>query len=67
MPSLHIYHKYSVFPSDISEFGTVCCNVLTLSTLSGYIKCADGNNTVNALKEEKEMIGEFLVNGFYYE
>ena len=66
-PSLHIYHKITNQPASVAELGTTCCKQYTLSALTGYVQCADGNNSVNALKEEKEMISEFMTSGFYIE
>lgn len=41
-------------------------NVL-ISTLSGYVKCLDGNVDLSCTDTEKEKIKQYLENGFYYE
>lgn len=52
----------------LSEFGRPLLESVVLNTLSGYIKCADGEiNTVPAYREELEQIGTYLTGGFYYE
>lgn len=65
---LHAYRKREERDANTrAELGTTCYQSLQLSSLSGYVLCADGEITVNALGEEKQMLSEFLTTGFYME
>lgn len=65
---LHAYRKREERDANTrAELGTTCYQSLQLSSLTGYILCADGEITVNALGEEKQMLSEFLTTGFYME
>lgn len=50
-----------------TEFGRPLYQAKTISSLSGYIKCADGDHDVSAYEQEKSMISNYLTGGFYYE
>lgn len=52
---------------DVAEFGKPLYQVKQLNTLSGYIKCADGEVEAAALDEELTMIADYLTNGFFFE
>lgn len=56
-------------PADqaIDEFGTPVCKPLQLSTLSGYIKCQDGDVACAGTETELAEIERFLTGGFFYE
>ena len=55
--------------SNNTEFGRPLCKTKTLSTIPGYIKCADGDNDAvgGMYIEEREEVGQHLTNGFFYE
>ena len=62
-----------VFP-DYTKFGYPCYESAKISTLSGYVKCDtalfmgtawNGENIYPTL-EERQMINEYMINGFYY-
>lgn len=56
-----------VTESAASECGLPLAKNVTLSTLSGYVLCANGNvNTVGS-KSEKDAIEAYLTTGFYIE
>ena len=52
---------------DNTEFGRPLCQVKTLSTLSGYIRCGEDDHAFSATKTETDEINRFLKSGFFYE
>lgn len=52
---------------DLSEYGRPLCQVKTLSTLSGYIRCGEDDHSFVATKAETEEINRYLKSGFFYE
>ena len=55
---------------DNSEYGKPLYEVKVLSTIPGFIKCGDGECSAVGdfmFEGEREAVGEFLVNGFFYE
>lgn len=52
---------------DNTEFGRPLCQVKTISTLSGYIRCAEDDHAFSGTKTETEEINRFLKSGFFYE
>lgn len=60
---------YPSVETDPDEQGYALCEVKLLSSLSGYILCADGDvgNIEWATKTELEQISEYLTGGFFYE
>lgn len=60
---------YPSVSTDPTEQGYALCEVKLLSSLSGYILCADGDvgNIEWATKTELEQISEYLTGGFFYE
>ena len=62
---------YTVFRQIVNEDkanrGRPLCQMKTLSTLSGYIKCADVHVDISCYDIEKNLITEYLQSGFYYE
>lgn len=65
----HILHvlQYDRPDTDEAEFGQPLYKVKTLNTLSGYVKCADGEVACNANEEEHSQLEAFLTGGFFYE
>lgn len=63
-----IYQNTYFAPENAAEFGHPLYDTQTLSSLSGYIKCADGDCEINgATLQEMQAISGFLTNGFYLE
>lgn len=58
---------YGVPEEDIVERGRPLCEIKTISTLSGYVLCADGDINANATENELKEIEAFLTGGFFYE
>lgn len=50
-----------------TEFGRPLYKVKTISTLSGYVKLADGDVACNGTEEELAQLETFLTGGFFYE
>ena len=53
--------------ADNTDHGKPLMQTKTISTLSGYIKCADGHFAGACYESERAEINNYLVNGFYYE
>lgn len=57
-----------VMDDDNPEFGRPLCKVKAISTLSGYVLCADGEvPAAGATQSELADIESYLTGGFYYE
>ena len=53
---------------DNAENGKPLCENTQINTLSGYIKCLDGDiDIAGCMKQELDIINEHLTNGFFYE
>jgi hypothetical protein len=52
---------------DPDEKGRPLCAVRTISSLSGYVLCADGEVVCNATDAEHAELEAFLTGGFFYE
>lgn len=59
--------RYNIVDEDLPERGRPLCSMRTLNTLTGYVKCADGDHNIAALEGEKEAISSYLTGGFFYE
>ena len=53
--------------SNNNEFGRPLYKTKTLSSIPGFIKCADAEHDVTAYESEKQEIGNYLEAGFFYE
>ena len=65
-----IFRSTEFVDEENSEFGKPLYQTKVLSTIPGYIKCADGECSAVGdfmFEGEREAVGEFLVNGFFYE
>lgn len=66
--SSRLYSRRHTFAdSHVSEFGRPLYKVRTISALSGYVKCGDGDISLPAFEEEIKRVGEYMTGGFYYE
>ena len=52
---------------DNTEFGRPLCQIKTISTLSGYIRCGEDDHAFSGTKTETDEINRFLKSGFFYE
>lgn len=62
-----IQYLYPVPELDEEEVGAPLMKRKQLSTLSGYVLCADGEVEVEATEEEHRELEAFLTGGFFYE
>ena len=52
---------------DPTEIGKPLCEMKTLSTLSGYIQCRDGDISAPGTASELAQLESYLTGGFFYE
>lgn len=65
-PVLMVEHLRLV-EEDNTEFGRPLCDIRTINTLSGYIKCGNADHAFAGTDYERQTINEFMRNGFFYE
>lgn len=58
---------YSQVDRDLADHGAPLMTTKQISTLSGYIKCADAHFDGACMDIEKDMINGYMESGFYYE
>lgn len=58
---------YDIANEDRASRGRPLCDVKTISTLSGYIECADADPAISCTDSEQSEIVGYMNNGFYYE
>lgn len=64
----HLVSEFTHIASeDIDKIGRPLYEARTISTLSGYIKCANGDVPTSLTSSEEEYINNMLTGGFYYE
>lgn len=52
---------------DIPEYGRPLCTTKTISTLSGFVLCRDGDISAPATQGELDQIAAYLTGGFFYD
>lgn len=57
----------TVANDDNTDKGRPLCQVKTINTLSGYIKCSDAHFVSPCLASERAKVEEFMDSGFFYE
>ena len=65
-PALVVEH-YRIADEDNADLGRPLMAPRTLSTIPGYIKCAEGHFAGACFENEREKIDNYLVSGFFYE
>lgn len=50
-----------------SVYGRPCCRNLTISSIPGYIKCANASVPIPSLGKDRDIVNAYLNGGFYYE
>ena len=65
-PYLEVLQFTAVENNNIEQ-GRPLMKTVTLNTLSGFIKCADGDCNIPSLETEKMAISSYLTGGFFYE
>ena len=58
---------FKVVDEDISHRGRPLCELRQLSTLSGYILCAEGDIDISCYDNERKEIVRYLTEGFFWE
>ncbi len=59
--------RHNLVAEDRAEIGRPLYALRTISDLSGYISCVDGEHDIEALENEKSQISSYLTGGFFYE
>lgn len=63
-----LYSYYWTVPDlDDEEIGRPLMQIKTISSLSGYVQCSDGELDTSARPEEYVRLQSFLTGGFFYE
>ena len=62
-----VAYNYTVPELDNDEVGKPLMQTKTLSSLSGYIQCADGEIVCDATDAEHQQLEAFMTGGFFYE
>lgn len=65
-PSLNAIFRTPV-EENVTENGRPLCQNRVINTLTGYIKCMEGDVPTGGTAEEDRQIKDFLESGFYYE
>lgn len=65
-PELVVEH-YRIADEDLADLGRPLMETRAISTLSGYIKCAESHFAGNCYEEERTRINAYLIGGFFYE
>ena len=58
---------YKIVDENLSHKGRPLCEERTISSLSGFIMCAEGDVDISCFEEERKRIANYLVSGFYWE
>lgn len=58
---------YDTVEENNTEKGRPLCKIKTISSLSGYMECAEGDLEIAGTAEEMAEISAFLTGGFFYE
>lgn len=59
--------EYGTKEYPTTVYGRPCCRNLTLSTIPGYILCANASISIPGYSSEKDAVNGYLNGGFYYE
>lgn len=64
----HLTAQYFVIADeDNEEFGKPLCEIRTINTLPGFIKCRDAHVDFSCYKDEKTRILNYMISGFFWE
>lgn len=55
-----------IVDADDAELGRPVSQLKTLSTLSGFVQCADGDLQISGFPEERRELRRYLTTGFFY-
>jgi len=62
-----IEQYYLIADEDLTHRGRPLCENRLISTLSGYILCAEGDLDISCYDNERKEIARYLTTGFYWE
>lgn len=65
-PSMTVDHIL-IADENNAEVGRPLCTLKTINTLSGFIKCGEVSINYSCFDNEKKLIHEYLMNGFFWE
>lgn len=63
---LYAFYR-TIVNEDNAHLGRPLCQVKTINSISGYIKCCDAHAEISCLSDERSLIADYMNNGFYYE
>ena len=58
---------FRVVDENVAHKGRPLCKLRQISTLSGFVMCAEGEIDLNAYDSERAEVSKFLVEGFFWE
>lgn len=58
---------YRLVSEDRQQLGRPLCAVRILKNIPGYILCRNADVNISCFEQERSLIGQFLVTGFFYE
>lgn len=65
---IQLFYRYlDPTDADVPEIGEPVCKVLTISALSGFVQCRDGEISAPGTAAELQQIESYLTGGFFYE
>lgn len=66
-PPILVCEYRRLVDEDRAHFGRPLCKVRKISTIPGYIQCAEDDFPFSATQSETEEINRYMKNGFFYE
>ena len=63
----YVNQFFKIVDEDIEHRGRPLCELRQISTLSGFILCAEGDIDINCFDTEREAIKKYLTTGFFWE
>lgn len=67
MQTSFCYQFYRIVDEDLTHRGRPVCANMQISSLSGYVLCAEGDLDLDCLAPERSMISAYLTGGFFWE
>jgi len=67
MQTSFCYQFYRIVDEDLTHKGRPVCANMLISSLSGYVLCAEGDLDLDCFAPERQMIAAFLTGGFFWE
>ena len=67
LPCYAVLHHMKIVDGDNTDLGRPLMDVRTINTLSGYIKCGEAHFSSPCFASERELVENYMKNGFFYE